>query len=331
VTGDLVFAGDVGRPDLLERAVGVADAADGAARTLFRSLAWFRGLPEHLQVWPGHGAGSACGKGLSAMPQSTVGYEIRYNWAFGIADEDAFVAAVLSGQPDPPRYFREMKRINRDGPAPLRVDVRPDPLPAAELDAALSRGEMVVDIRTAESFAAGHVPGTVNLPRNRSFATWAGWLLPYDAPFHLLGDAASVREAARDLALIGLDDFAGWFGPEALDAWAAGGRDLQRSRRLRAEELRDAQAGGAVVLDVRNQDEWDAGHLPGSRLVPLGRLPERLNEIPRRQPVVVHCQGGSRCAIAASLLEAAGFTNVSEFGPGFSGWLAAGLPVERAS
>ena len=149
----------------------------GAARVLYRSLQRFRSLPEHLQVWPGHGAGSACGKGLSAMPQTTVGYELRYSWAFAARDEAEFVEQVLAGQPEPPRYFKEMKRINRDGPAILGGFRRPARMPESKLPSLLKAGAIVVDLRTAAGFAAGHVPGTINIPLNRSFTTWAGWLL----------------------------------------------------------------------------------------------------------------------------------------------------------
>lgn len=324
ITGDFVFAGDVGRPDLLEKAVGVANAADGAARVLYQSLQRFRSLPEHLQVWPGHGAGSACGKGLSAMPQTTVGYELRYNWAFQARDEAEFVAAVLSGQPEPPRYFKEMKRINRDGPPILGPATEPRWLPEHYLKERLDAGDMVVDLRPAPEFAAGHVPGTINIPLNRSFTSWAGWFLPYDKPFYLIADstgAAGMQRVAQDLTMIGLERIGGYFGPEVHEG------ALQTSPQTSVEEARQAHTAGSMIVDLRNAGEWDAGHLPGARHIPLGILPDRLAEIPRDRPVILHCQGGGRSAIGLSVLQAAGFTNVSNFGSGFSGWSAAGLPT----
>jgi hydroxyacylglutathione hydrolase len=319
VTGDFVFAGDVGRPDLLEKAVGVANAADGAARVLYQSLQRFRALPEHLQVWPGHGAGSACGKGLSAMPQTTVGYELRYNWAFQSKDEQEFVDAVLSGQPEPPRYFKEMKRINRDGPPVLGELAEPRWLPEHYLAERLAAGDMVVDLRPAADFAAGHVAGTINIPLNRSFTSWAGWFLPYDKPFYLIADAtgaAGIKRVAQDLTMIGLERIGGYFGPEVL----AG--TLQASPQTALDELKVPQAT-RVILDVRNQAEWDAGHIPGARHIGLGALPSRLNEVPRDVPVVVHCQSGARSAMAVSILQAAGYTNVSNLGAGYGGWVSA--------
>lgn len=333
VTGDFVFAGDVGRPDLLEKAVGVANAAAGAARVLYRSLQRFRALPEHLQVWPGHGAGSACGKGLSAMPQTTVGYELRYGWAFAARDEAEFLAQVLAGQPEPPRYFKEMKRINRDGPAILGGFRRPARLPESRLPSLLKDGAIIVDLRTAADFAAGHVPGTINIPLNRSFTTWAGWLLPYDRDFYLVADErdeVAIDAAARDLAMIGLERIGGFFGTGVIDTWGALEGQLESTPQATlAEAAASNGAAGGVILDVRNAAEWNEGHLPGALHIPLGELPGRLAEVTRESPVLVHCQGGGRSAIALSLLQARGYRNARNFAPGFSGWMAAGLPVVR--
>ena len=183
LTGDFLFVGDVGRPDLLERVAHVAGTMEAGARQLFRSLQRFATLPDYLQIWPGHGAGSACGKALGAVPQSTLGYERRFNWAFGIVNEDEFVRAVLAGQPDPPRYFAEMKRINRDGPRVLGRMPRPARLTVDDLALALADGAPVVDTRPAHDYVAGAVPGTINIPAGRAFTTWAGWLLPYERDF----------------------------------------------------------------------------------------------------------------------------------------------------
>ncbi len=331
VTGDFVFVGDVGRPDLLEKAAKIEGASDAAARTLFRSLQRFRELPDHLQIWPGHGAGSACGKGMSAVPQSTVGYEKLFNWAFQVNEENDFVRQVLTGQPAPPRYFGEMKRLNKLGPAILGGFKRPARLPEGRLRPLLQEGALVVDLRSAADFAAGHAPGSINIPLNRSFTTWAGWLLPYDRDFYLIennGPAHALDEAVRDLAMVGLERVGGYFSGEVLAAWAEAEGPLMSVPQI----LPAALAGGTdgrVVLDVRNEDEWSAGHIPGARHLPLGFLPDRLGEIPRDADLVVHCQSGSRSAIAASLLLAQGFRRVANLTPGFSGWQSAGMPVQR--
>ncbi|MDP9348026.1 MAG: rhodanese-like domain-containing protein [Gemmatimonadota bacterium] len=330
LTGDFVFVGDVGRPDLLEKAAHVQGTMEESARTLFRSLQRFREYPDYLQLWPGHGAGSACGKGISSVPSSTVGYEKRFNWALSLEDEEEFVRAVLAGQPEPPKYFAEMKQINREGPRVLGGFFRPPRLPEARLEELLGDGALVIDTRPTAEYAAGHVPGTVNIPLNRSFNTWAGWLVPYDRDFHLIADEARVDEAARDLAMVGLDRVAGYFGTEALDAWIGAGRALETVPQISSGELAERlRAGEVAVLDVRGRAEWEAGHLPGVENVPVGYLEDRLEEIPRDRPLVVHCQGGARSAIAASLLRSRGFEKVINLAGGYADWQAAGNPTER--
>ena len=164
VTGDFLFVGDVGRPDLLERAAHVAGTMEPAARALFRSLTRLSMLPDHLQIWPGHGAGSACGKSLGSLPQTTLGYEFRTNWALAPMSEDEFVARVLAGQPDPPAYFAEMKRINKEGPQVLGPAPRPAPLSLERLESLVKSGAPVIDTRSAAEFAAAHLPGAINIP-----------------------------------------------------------------------------------------------------------------------------------------------------------------------
>ncbi len=331
VSGDFVFVGDVGRPDLLEKAAKVAGTMEAAARTLYGSLARFRALPDFIQVWPGHGAGSACGKALGAVPASTVGYEKRFNWGLAAMTEDQFVQRVLDGQPEPPAYFAQMKRINKEGPALLHGFRRPERLPTTRLRELLAAGQVVVDTRTAAAFAVAHVPGTINMPLNKSFNTWAGSLLPYDCDLHLIVDdeGRALDEAVRELAMIGLDRVTGAFGHDAIAAWAdldATGKIAQTS----TAELHDVLLPrGVAVIDVRNQSEWDAGHIPGARHIQLGTLDARLNEVPRDGVVVVHCQGGGRSSIAASLLAARGFSNIINLQDGYSAWASAGFPVIR--
>jgi hydroxyacylglutathione hydrolase len=334
LTGDFLFVGDVGRPDLLERAAGQAGTMEASARQLFRSLQRLAALPDWLQVWPGHGAGSACGKALGAVPQSTLGYERRFNWAFGVPDEEAFVRAVLAGQPEPPPYFAEMKRINRDGPRVLGASAPPARIDAAGVAAGLAAGGVVVDTRPAREYVARGVPGTINIPAGRAFTTWAGWLLPYDRELYLVVDDRTGHAAdylVRGLAGIGLDRVGGVVGPEILDAWRAGQGPLQTIAGIDHVELDRALRGQrAAVLDVRTAAEWSSGHLPGAVNIPLGELQSRLGEVPRGRPLVVHCQAGARAAIAASLLSARGVTDVRLYGGGYAEWSAAGHPTSRA-
>jgi len=335
VTGDFVFVGDVGRPDLLERAARVKGTMESAARTLFRSIQRFKSQPDYLQIWPGHGAGSACGKGLSAIPHSTVGYERRFNWAFGVTDEAEFVRLVLEGQPDPPRYFGTMKRINKEGPRALAGLPRPHPLPAERMTEVLDRRELVIDTRTSAEYATGHLPGSINIPFNNAFTTWAGWIVPYDRDVYLISAKPDGRQselALRDLAMIGLDRVAGSFGLDALGAWKHAGRPLASFGRISARELSHRlEDGTAAVVDVRSRGEWEAGHIPGVVNIPASEIADRLAELPQVRPLVMHCQGGTRSAIATSLLDARGIIEVLDMPGGFAEWEGAGLPVERSS
>jgi hydroxyacylglutathione hydrolase len=334
LSGDFLFVGDVGRPDLLERVANQRGTMEAAARRLFRSVQDLRGLPDYLQIWPGHGAGSACGKALGAMPQTTLGYERLANWALRATSEAEFVASVLAGQPEPPAYFAEMKRINRDGPRVLGERPHPPRVDLARIDQLMADGILVVDTRAAKDFAAAHVPGTLNIPLNRAFTGWSGWLIPYTQDFALLVDAArpgAADQAVRDLALIGLDRVAGYAELDAstLDRRRAAGARPATIRGVHVEEIeRQRRQDTVTLVDVRGRVEWDAGHIPGARHIPLGELASRLAEIPTSGTIMVHCQTGSRAAIAVSLLQRLGRTNVVKFEGGYSAWQAAGHPVE---
>jgi len=331
LTGDFLFVGDVGRPDLLERAAGFEGTMEAGARTLFRSLERFRTLPDHLLVWPGHGAGSACGKALGAVPSTTVGYEKLGNWGLVTTDEQEFVRMVLDGQPEPPRYFAQMKRINKEGPRVLGGRPRANRIEGVKIEELLRNGEVVVDTRRAAAFAAGHVPGTINIPLTGNFTTWAGWLLPYDRDLYLLVDdsrADSAEAAVRNLTMIGLDRVAGILGIDALAAWTAAGHRLGTVAQATAEEAAAMLArGDATIIDVRGTAEWEAGHLPGAPNVFVGHLPDHVGEIPTDRPVILHCQGGSRSSIAASVLKARGVPNVINMTGGIRAWKEAGLPL----
>jgi hydroxyacylglutathione hydrolase len=328
VTGDFIFVGDVGRPDLLERAANFKGTMEAGARTLYRSLQAFN-YDEWLQIWPGHGAGSACGKGISAVPHSTLGYEHRFNWAFKVKSEDEFVAQVLAGQPDPPRYFATMKRLNKEGPALLHGFHVPRRMDDAALESIVATPSVVVDARPASEFADGFLPGTINLPLNSSFVTWAGWLIPYDADLYVIvpeGGEARLRELVRALALIGLDRVKGYFAAGAISRVPAD--RLSRIRQIAPAELSAMRGDQApVVIDVRNDNEWHAGHLPSAVHIPLGRLTERLNELPKGHSLVVQCAAGTRSAIAASVLARAGVANVSNLAGGYDAWVDGGYPT----
>jgi hydroxyacylglutathione hydrolase len=327
---------------------------EASAHALFSSLQKFRALPDHLQVWPGHGAGSACGKSLGAIPSSTVGYEKLSNWGVGTTSEVEFVRGVLEGQPEPPTYFAEMKRINRDGPTVLGAMPDPPQCAAFEIVSLATSSTWILDLRPAEQFASGHVPGSISLPMSRSFSTWAGWLVPYDAdvvlllphapegtiahadahtdtPAATLADATqAAQHAARELAMIGLDRVRGWIDADAaLRAWHDAGETLHTIPQITADALAHALAEGTLhAVDVRAHTEWSAGHLPRTPNVPVGHLARDFASLPSGT-LVMQCQGGTRSAIAASLMHRLGRTDTVNLVGGFAAWAKAGLAVER--
>ena len=329
LTGDFIFVGDVGRPDLLERAAGFAGTMEAGARQLFKSLTEFRKRPDYLQIWPGHGAGSACGKALGAMPQSTLGYEKLFNWALAETDEQRFVDEVLSGQPEPPAYFARMKHINRAGPADSPVNAPPK-IDASRIATAIGNRESVIDTRLAKDFGVQHASGTINIPRNKSFLNWAGSLLPYDQELFFIGDASESARASlmRDLASIGIERISGVLDSQSITDLIAAGLEAPYLGTASVSDVTSNAVGN--ILDVRSRAEYSEGHIPHAINIPLGELQSRLNEIPDGG-VVVHCQGGGRAAIAASILQQSGRNDVSNLSGGFSEWERSGNKVERGN
>ncbi|MGH9385491.1 MAG: MBL fold metallo-hydrolase [Vicinamibacterales bacterium] len=332
-TGDFIFVGDVGRPDLLEKTANVKGTMDSSARTLWHSVRDFARRDDWLQIWPGHGAGSACGKGISAIPHSTLGYERRFNWAFRVATEDEFVEHVLTDQPEPPKYFATMKRVNKEGPALLGRFRTPARLNDHALLDLIERKALIVDTRPASDYAAKFVPGTFNIPLNPTFVTWAGWLVPYTTDLYLIVDEATtarMTEVVRALALIGLDRVAGILGPTAIAHAADHGATLGNVTQVTPSEVADRVAAkGVTVLDVRNSVEFAEGHIPASLHIPLGYLGDRVREVPSDRPVVVQCHTGQRSQIGASLLRKLGRQDVMNLVGGIAAWEEAGLPVEK--
>lgn len=310
ITGDFLFVGDVGRPDLLETAAGQAGTMEASARRLFASLRTLAPFPDHLVIWPGHGSGSACGKSPGGVPMSSLGYERLTNWALRAADEAAFVAAVLEDQPDPPLYFGEMKRLNKTG-APAWSPT--PPLRALGVASAEAGSQLLIDVRG--DAASGTLPGAIAIPLGRSFSSWAGSVVPSATPFSIVAanewDAAGARRA---LALIGRTAAEGWIDPAALAAYH------DRGGRLEPVPTTERPAAGQTLVDVRTSAEWRAGHLDGAIHVPLARLPERIGELDRSAPLLVYCQAGVRSAVAATALRRAGFTHVTNLEGGLDGY-----------
>lgn len=325
-TGDFVFVGDLGRPDLLESAAGIDGAMEPAARRLHKTIGRLDEIPEFVQVWPAHGAGSACGKALGAVPTSTIGYEKRFNPAIRAADsEQGFVDFILAGQPEPPMYFARMKRDNKAGPAVLGSLPSPSKISADELRALDPRRVAIVDTRDWEHFRAGHLPGSLSFPLIRSFPTDVGSMVRDDEDVYLVVEGANLEEAVRDLVRIGLDNIRGWC-PAAEIATAA--------RLDGIEEVAVEDAIGLVdspdvaVLDVRRRTEFAEGHLPGATNIAHTRLAGRMDEVPRGSMLLINCLSGERSARACGYLKRAGF-DVANLRGGMLAWENAAAAVQR--
>lgn len=328
-TGDFLFVADVGRPDLMERSAQAAGTMELAARELYGSLRALADLPDYLQIWPGHGAGSACGKALGAVPQSTLGYERLYNPALQQPTEAAFVRWVLADQPESPPYFAEMKRQNRDGPRPRPPQTSLPRLDAVALKRAREGAHWLVDVRGSADFAREHIPGAVNIPASNKLPTYAGTVLTYDRPIVLIARTAEqAQQVARQLALIGMDHVIGWSAIDVLHELRDHGVGLSAVRGIDPHALAERlESDGPLVIDVRRRSEWKDGHLPTAKHVYLGDLARRAGDLKRGEPIVVHCATGTRSSIAASLLMARGFTDVANLVGGFDAWRKLGLPV----
>ncbi|PJF37111.1 MAG: MBL fold metallo-hydrolase [Candidatus Thermofonsia Clade 1 bacterium] len=324
-TGDFLFVGDIGRPDLLEEAAGMIGTKELGARQQFATVQRFKQLPDYLQIFPGHGAGSACGKALGAVPTTTLGYEKLFNPAFQFEDEAAFVAWLLEGQPEAPRYFAQMKYVNKHGPA-LRSQLPvPQRLSRAELDALLAQGTFVADFRSEQAFRKAHLPKTVSIPATSStFSTYVGWFVDYAKPFYFVTERdADVPELLKALRAIGVDDVRGYVTAEALQA------PTEHLPSIDIERLA-TQLDEVLLLDVRGATEYAEVHLSGALNIPVGHLPRRLAEVPRDKPIVTYCASGYRSQIAASWLRAQGYTQVMNLPIEKALW-SARLPTERGA
>lgn len=319
-TGDFVFVGDIGRPDLLEKAAGLIGTKEAGAKQMFQSLKKFAALPEYVQVWSAHGAGSACGKALGAVASSTVGYEKIRNWAFQYGeDEQAFIAYLLADQPEPPTYFAMMKYLNKVDRSLLVEVPRHPQLTNEEFLSAYSKGIKVIDTRHKSEVAKGFIPDSLHIQGNNSFSTWCGWLLNYQEQFILVADATQMEDLTRKLMRIGLDNMYGYI-PDVHTR----GIPLETADVIGIDEFKTYVGKEDVqIVDVRGLTEYEAGHIEGAVHVFVGTIADNLDTISKDKPVVLHCQSGDRSTIAYSVLAKHGFKNVKNFSGGMQEWLAA--------
>ena len=329
LTGDTLFIGDVGRPDLLA-SIGVT--ADELADMLYDSLTnKLMKLPNETLVYPAHGAGSMCGKNLSKQTVSTIGEQKKFNYALQPMSREEFKTIVTAEQPEAPSYFVHDAILNRQERPNLSKTLAGS-LKALSLDEVLrlkNQGAQLLDVREAIDFEGAHLTGAINIGIQGKYATWCGTMLDRKHPIVVIAEVGNEEEAVMRLGRIGLDHVAGYLG---------GGMEALRDRpdliskidRITAMALSERLSASAppTVVDVRSETEWRDAHVPGSRNIPLNHLLERSTEIAADRAVVVHCEGGYRSAIAASLLAQMGRSDVLDLVGGFKAWAASKLPVQ---
>jgi rhodanese-related sulfurtransferase len=327
LTGDTLFIGDVGRPDLSPNHTP-AELAGLLYDSLHHKLLT---LADNVLVYPAHGAGSLCGKNMRAERSSAIGTERLTNYALQIESREEFITQLTSNLPARPEYFLKDAEINRTGAAALSELPALRAIQPAELKAMLSAGEIALDVRPGEEFAAGHVPGSVNIALSGQFASWAGTVLGLSAhPVLIAADDAQLEEARLRLARVGIEVLGGYLAG-GVAAWKQSGFPVATIAQISVGDLNARlQAGKLQVLDVRREPEWDAGHIESATWWPLDNFRVSPPEIDHDAPIAVHCKGGYRSLIASSLLQRAGFRDVVNVVGGFDAWQAAKLPLASA-
>jgi hydroxyacylglutathione hydrolase len=326
LTGDTMFIGDVGRPDLSK-----AHTPQQLAGLLYDSLhGKLMKLSDQILVYPAHGAGSLCGRSMRAERSSTIGTERLTNYALQIKSREEFIRQLTENLPARPEYFLEDAQINRAGAVALAALPELPPMSAPQLKDLLQQGVFVLDVRPNADFAAAHIPGSVNIALSGQFASWAGTIMGLSARSVLVADTPEqYAEARMRLARVGIEDLRG-FLQDGIAAWKQAGFELAKLPQMTADELSERRGHHIQVLDVRREGEWQAGHIEGAAWFPLDNFKVSAPEIDPSVPVAVHCQSGYRSMIACSLLRRAGVENVINVIGGFDAWRKAGLTMETA-
>ena len=326
LTGDTLFIGDVGRPDLL----GAKMSAQELAGMLYDSLhGKLLALPDSVEVYPAHGAGSLCGRNISSETSSTIGQQRQFNYALKPMPKEEFVKMMTTDLPEAPAYFARDVAINREGAAPLEDLSDPKALSPEEVDALRGKGAVLLDTRPAAHYGAGHVPGSLNIGLSGQFASWAGALIRPETPIVLVTEEEEqVREARTRLARVGLENVAGYLDGGVLE-WDRAGKPLATMEQIAVEELDARRREGCAgrVIDVRRPGEWQAGHIPEALHLPLNALAQNLGGLSKDEPLSLICAGGFRSSIATSILEQHGFTRVTNVVGGMAAWRGANLEV----
>lgn len=327
LTGDTLFIGDVGRPDL----VGGGDAgAEDLAGQLYDSLhRKLLTLPDSVKVYPAHGAGSLCGRNISSETWSTIGQQRQFNYALRPMPREEFVALMTTDLPEAPAYFARDVQMNRQGPGSLEELPAPPALSPADVEALNRTNALVLDSRTPAEYGAGHIPGSMNIAHSGQLASWAGALLAPQEPVVLVAeDEERLAETRTRLARVGLENVAGYLSGGIL-AWDGAGLPLARTEQIDVNELHERlrEDAGLQLLDVRRPGEWQAGHIAQAVSIPLHRLTELAGSLDRERPAAVICASGYRSSIATSLLERMGFRKAINVVGGMNAWNGAKYEV----
>ena len=331
LSGGALLVGDLARPDLLGGSDEARRAATTFCHTIQEKILWR--LPDDVEVWPTHVAGSLCGGNIGSRLSTTVGYERKTNAVLArVSSSEEFVEECirLDNLPAVPPYWRRMRPQNLAGPDLLGVLGEPPALAPAAFDAARRRGAVVLDGRTSEAFAGGHISGALNVGLGPSFATWAGTVVPPDADVVCVLDSPDdLWELTWQLLRIGYASPRGWLAG-GMRAWASSARDVAVVPETTARALHERLQGGdrVHVVDVRQPAEWAGGHIDGATFATGAELPDRLGELPDG-PIVVVCGSGYRSAVMGSWLRAGGRNDVTNVAGGMSAWRSAGLPITR--
>jgi glyoxylase-like metal-dependent hydrolase (beta-lactamase superfamily II)/rhodanese-related sulfurtransferase len=323
LTGDTLFIGDVGRPDL----IGEVRSAEEMAGMLYDSLhGKLLALPDSVEVWPAHGAGSLCGRNISKETSSTIGIQRTGNWALRPMPREEFVRLLTADLPEAPAYFARDARANREGGALLETLPAPPPLPIREFARRRDEGSLVLDTRPSAAFGTAHVPGSIHIGLSGQFASWAGSLIDPQATILLVAeDPERVAEARMRLARVGLENVVGYL-EGGIEAWDAEGLPLAQTEQITVEELasRLSSSAAPALLDVRRPAEWQEGHIGTARHAPLHQLDTEDLPLAPEAPVAAICGGGYRSSIATSLLERRGYRRVSNVVGGMAAWMGEG-------
>ena len=330
LTGDTLFIGDVGRPDL---AGGKGYTPQNMAAMMYDSLhEKLMRLDDAVEVYPAHGAGSMCGKNLSTETSSTIGQQRKFNYALQPMTKEQFVTLMTTDLPEAPAYFSKDAEINRSGADSLSGLPKPEPLSPDDVREIGQHGCVVLDVRTAAEFGAAHVPGSLNIGLGGQFASWAGSLIPITAPIVIVADSEEqIEEAQIRLARVGLENLKGFLAG-GIDGWRAAGFEVAEVPQISVSELKDLieTQKGLQVIDVRRPAEYESGHAPRAVTAPLAKLREMLPTLGLNPdvPSAIICAGGYRSSAATSIAQQLGFTNLLNVTGGTNAWIKAGYEVE---